>query len=105
MAINILNCDGFQWDDGNIDKNWQKHKVKYTECEEVFFNQPLMVIDDNKHSKYEKRYFVLGQTDVDRKLFIAFTIREKKIRIISARDINKKERRIYYEKIKKDSNL
>jgi len=64
-----------------------------------------MVIDDNKHSKYEKRYFVLGQTDVDRKLFIAFTIREKKIRIISARDINKKERRIYYEKIKKDSNL
>ena len=58
-----------------------------------------MVVDDNVHSKYEKRYFVLGQTDADRKLFIAFTIRKKKIRVISAQDINKNEKRIHYEKI------
>ena len=98
MAINISNCDGFQWDDGNIDKNWQKHEVKNIECEEVFFNQPFMVVDDHKHSIAEKRYFVLGQTDLGRKLFIAFTVRARKIRVISARDMTKKEKRVYYEK-------
>jgi len=98
MNIRISNCDGFQWDTGNIDKNWQKHKVKYTECEEAFFNQPLMIADDNKHSKCEKRYFVLGQTDSRRELFIVFTIRKKKNCVISARDMNKKEKEKYYEK-------
>ena len=99
MAINISNCDGFQWDKGNIDKNWQKHNVKNTECEEVFFNRPLMIGDDKKHSIIEKRFYVLGQTDLNRKLFIAFTVRDKKIRVISGRDMTKKEKRIYDEKI------
>ncbi|MBC8346349.1 MAG: BrnT family toxin [Candidatus Marinimicrobia bacterium] len=98
MAINISNCDGFQWDDGNIDKNWKKHGVKNIECEEVFFNQPFMVGDDHKHSIAEKRYFVLGQTDLGRKLFIAFTVRARKIRVISARNMTKNEKRKYYEK-------
>lgn len=99
MTINISNCDGFQWDKGNIDKNLQKHNVKNTECEEVFFNRPLMIGDDKKHSIIEKRFYVLGQTDLNRKLFIAFTVRDKKIRVISARDMTKKEKRIYDEKI------
>ncbi len=97
MVVNISNCDGFQWDDGNIDKNWQKHKVKNSECEEVFFNQPLMIGHDHKHSTAEKRYFVLGQTDTGRKLFIVFTIRAEKIRVISARNMTKKEKRKYNE--------
>ena len=68
-----------------------------------FFNQPLIVVKDIKHSQKEERFYVLGRTDKDRRLFIAFTIRKKQIRIISSRDMNKKEREIY-EKYKKEKN-
>ena len=88
-------CVGFQWDAGNTDKNWINHKVTIIECEQIFFNQPLLITDDVKHSRTEKRYYVLGKTDMDRKLFIAFTIRKNLIRIISARDMNKKEKKNY----------
>ena len=86
---------GFEWDDGNRDKNWEKHQVSNSECEEVFFNLPLMLQPDNAHSQSEARNFVLGQTNAGRRLFIVFTIREEKIRVISARDMNKRERMIY----------
>lgn len=86
---------GFEWDDGNRDKNWEKHKVSNSECEEVFFNLPLMLQPDETHSQNEARYYVLGQTNAGRRLFIVFTIREERIRIISARDMNKRERMIY----------
>jgi len=98
-------CEGFQWDEGNSDKNWIRHHVTISECEQVFFNRPIVVADDLKHSAIEKRWYVLGRTDLNRLLFIVFTIRKKSIRVISARDMNKKERAIYYEKSKKNSSI
>jgi len=86
---------GFDWDEGNRDKNWKKHQVSNSECEEVFFNLPLMLQPDEAHSQSEARYYVLGQTSAGRRLFIVFTIREKRIRVISARDMSKRERMIY----------
>ena len=99
----LQECTGFNWDKYNIQKNWEKHKVSPVESEQVFFNQPLIVVKDMKHSQKEERFYVLGRTDKDRRLFIAFTIRKKQIRIISSRDMNKKEREIY-EKYKKEKN-
>lgn len=92
--------EGFDWDNANSDKNWIKHKVTKIECEQSFFNRPLIVAEDNKHSTKEKRWYMLGRTDTDRKLFIVFTIRKNLIRVISARNMNKKERNIYHEKVK-----
>ena len=86
---------GFDWDAGNREKNWQKHGVSTGECEEVFFNLPLVLQDDPIHSKTEPRSLVLGQTGAGRYLFIVFTIRQDKIRVISARDMNEKERNLY----------
>ncbi len=95
----IANCKGFQWDEGNLDKNWQLHQVSNGECEELFFNLPLMIAVDNKHSQTEQRYYALGRTDANRWLFIAFTARDDLIRVISARDMNRKERRKYANRI------
>ena len=95
--IKITNCIGFDWDDGNLTKNQKKHAVSQWECEQVFFNLPLLLFEDLKHSQTEKRGYVLGRTDSNRKLFIVFTVRRRLIRVISARDMNKKEREIYEE--------
>jgi uncharacterized protein len=103
MINKIKECDGFDWDDFNINKNWNRHLVNYTECEEIFFNEPIIVSNDVKHSAQEDRYFSLGNTNNNRLLFIVFTIRKRKIRVISARDMNKNERKIYNEKNAKDS--
>jgi uncharacterized DUF497 family protein len=97
------NCTGFQWDKGNSEKNWERHKVTRNECEQVFFNIPLIISDDTEHSVKEKRWYLLGQTDSVKLLFVAFTIRKNLIRVISARDMNKKEKDVYYEQIKKYS--
>jgi uncharacterized DUF497 family protein len=86
---------GFQWDKGNIEKNWLKHKVTPLECEQLFFNQPLLVVEDPKHSRRERRYYALGHTDDARLLFVAFMIRRGLIRVISARDMSRKEREKY----------
>jgi len=86
---------GFDWDEGNFLKNWEKHGVSHFEAEEVFFNQPLLVYHDSKHSNEESRWFVLGRTDNWRELMLVFAIREKKIRVISARPMSRKERRAY----------
>lgn len=94
------NIKGFEWDEGNITKNWEKHKVSHFECEEIFFNKPLIVQKDREHSEIEARFFVLGRTNRGRLLFIVFTFRNDKIRIISARDVIVKERR-KYEQLKK----
>jgi uncharacterized DUF497 family protein len=91
----LAEAAGFEWDEGNSEKNWLKHKVSWTECEEVFFNQPLLVASDVKHSPGEPRFYALGQTDVARLLFLAFTIRNKLIRVISARDASRRERKVY----------
>ncbi|MEA3369368.1 MAG: BrnT family toxin [Candidatus Ratteibacteria bacterium] len=93
----LQKCTGFEWDEYNAKKNWENHKVTPSECEQIFFNKPLIMADDAKHSEYERRCFILGKTDLHRKLFIVFTIRNKLIRVISARDMNKKEKRRYEE--------
>ena len=95
MIDRILHCTGFQWDDGNSEKNWISHQVSRSECEQIFFNQPLIIGSDEKHSKNEDRYYALGQTDNSRLLFIVCTIRGELIRVISARDMSKKEREAY----------
>ena len=71
----LAKCVGFDWDDGNRRKNWEKHRVSDGEAEEIFFNDPLVAGADQAHSTKEQRYFGLGQTDTGRPLFIAFTIR------------------------------
>lgn len=105
MKTVISSCEGFQWDEGNSDKNWYLHQVTNGECEEVFFNLPLILVLDSKHSTTEQRYYLLGRTDTDRWLFIAFTIRNNLIRVISARDMNERETRKYAERIKTDPNF
>jgi uncharacterized DUF497 family protein len=88
-------ASGFEWDSGNAEKNWLAHGVSTTECEQVYFNQPLIVARDVAHSELEARYFVLGQTDAGRELFLVFTLRGESIRVISARDMSRKERKVY----------
>lgn len=92
----LLNCTGFDWDSGNIEKNWLKHKVSPVECEQVFFNKALFA-EDVRHSQREKRYYALGLTNNKMLIFVTFTIRKSLIRVISARDMSKKERKIYEE--------
>lgn len=91
----LRECNGFEWDKYNINKNWEKHRVSPIESEQIFFNNPLFVADDIEHSESEIRFYALGKTDRNRKLFISFTIRNKKIRVISSRDMSKKERDNY----------
>jgi hypothetical protein len=91
----LTECVGFDWDAGNSGKNWTKHRISDSECEEAFFNSPFVVRRDLEHSRGEFRFCALGQTDRSRELFVAFTIRGKLIRVISARDMTRKERRIY----------
>ncbi len=92
---------GFDWDEHNTDKNRNKHGVEPTECEEVFFHQPLVVSPDVKHSQVEPRFHAktrfhaLGQTDKGRLLLLVYTARSQKVRVISARDMSRKEREIY----------
>lgn len=88
----------FEWDKGNTDKNL-KHNVKDQEAEEVFLDENRFIFKDKVHSEGEERFRILGKTQKDRLLFIAFTIRRKKIRIISARDINRKEVSLYEKKV------
>ncbi len=89
-------CKGFQWDEGNSEKNWLEYKVSKTEREQVFFNHPLVVPHDSEHSdKDETSFCLLGQTDWGRFLFIIFSIRDEAIRVISARDMSKREKRTY----------
>lgn len=96
MKIDFSTLDGFDWDQGNLG-HIKKHNVDYKECEEVFVNMSLHLNEDKEHSKAEKRLQVLGKTNNQRLLFIAFTIRKNKVRVVSARDQNRKERRKYEE--------
>jgi len=94
--INLTKINGFDWDSGNARKN-EKHHVSMAESEQVFFNAPLLMLEDEKHSGKEQRFHALGKTDEIRLLHITFTLREngQKIRVISARDMHRKEREVY----------
>ncbi len=85
----------FDWDDGNLDKSRRKHGVSAQEAEEVFVNTPFIMTTDIKHSINEQRYLALGTTNEGKKLSVSFTMRNKSIRIISARTMSKKELDIY----------
>lgn len=80
---------GFEWDEGNRFKNWLKHNVSINECEEIFSNEPLIILPDTQHSGSEKRILALGKTNQGRKLTIVFTIRKKFLRVISGRNQNR----------------
>ena len=102
--MDFNNFEGFEWDEGNFHKNWIKHKVTFSESEEIFFNEPLIVAEDIKHStEEEKRFFALGKTNENRKLYVVFTKRIHQFRIISARDMSKKERNIYNEEAQENT--
>ena len=96
---------GFEWDAGNIDKNWDKHGVRNAECEEVFFNTPLLIRSDSSHSMEEARNAAFGRTDADRPLFIVFSVRNNYLRVISARDMTDKELEVYRDRLKKSSKI
>ena len=96
---------GFDRDKGNLDKNWEKHGVSNAECEEIFFNAPLVVRPDPAHSGDETRYYALGMTDERRPLFLSFTLRKDKIRVISARDMTSREMEVYNDRIKKSAKI
>jgi uncharacterized DUF497 family protein len=91
----IHDCTGFEWDAGNAHKNWERHQVTTEEAEDVFFNEPLVVRADIRQSGREKRYYALGQTSTGRYLFASFTIRRSRLRVISVRDMNRRESGIY----------
>ena len=95
--INLNKITGFDWDEGNSRKSHEKHSVSQAEAEQVFFNDPLLLVLDKKHSQIEGRYHAYGRTNDGRKLHIAFTLRESDtlVRVISARDMHRKERLIY----------
>jgi uncharacterized protein len=94
---------GFDWDEGNARKSEDKHGVSQAEAERVFFSEPLLLLPDQRHSQHEARYHALGRTDTHRLLHVTFTLRagETLIRIISARDMHRSERR-FYEQAEKD---
>lgn len=96
-CLDIQHMRSFDWDEGNIQKNKIKHGLDYWLIEELFFNEPLLVYEDTSHSQEECRCYALGRTDNSMLLFVVFTLRKEKIRVISARPMNKKER-AYYEK-------
>ncbi len=95
--VDLRRITGFNWDDGNARKSQEKHAVSQAEAEQVFFNDPLLLLLDEKHSQDEARYHAYGKTNGGRKLHIAFTLREQGalIRVISARGMHRKERMIY----------
>jgi len=93
--IDLNKVSGFEWDKWNIDKSYQKHGISPNETEEVFLDENVKIKKDIKHQQQEKRFIAIGKTIEDKILFVVFTIRYDKIRIISARKANTKEREVY----------
>ena len=96
-VLDLSQIEGFEWDEGNARKSLEKHDVSQIEPEQVFFNDPLLVIQDVRHSSYENRLHTLGRTDAGRLLHMSFTLRGggNLIRVISARAMHRKERLRY----------
>jgi uncharacterized protein len=95
LPKDLADCIGFDWDAGNATKNWELHQVSQAECEQPFFNRPILVAFDDSHSAKERRYAALGQTNAGRLLSIVFTIRGQLLRVISARTMSRRERKLY----------
>ena len=90
----LASATGFDWDEANLNKNWEKHQVSPFECEQVFFNRPLVVHVSAGRTVDEERFYALGKTDAGRMLFLVFTMRSNQIRIISARPMSRGERKV-----------
>jgi uncharacterized DUF497 family protein len=97
LVIDLTHFEGFQWDSGNAHKSADKHRVSQAEAEQIFFNEPLLLLPDARHSQTESRFYALGCTDDGRRLHVTFTLRDQArlIRIISSRDIHRTERTQY----------
>ena len=95
--IDWTRVEGFDWDEGNSRKSTDKHGISQAEAEQIFFNDPLLVVDDPRHSEREARFHALGCTDTGRLLHVTFTLRQRDtlIRNISARPMHRKERARY----------
>lgn len=89
----------FEWDEANEEKNWLKHKVSAKEAEDIFYDKKRLLLEDVKHSEKELRFILVGNTKQGRMLFIVFTIRHNKIRVVSCRDANRKEEDFYEKTI------
>jgi len=94
-CLDLDNVIGFEWDEGNIHKNEDKHGLKWTTIEEIFFNEPLLIVEDFKHSLKECRCVALAKNNFQDLITVIFTVRKKHIRVISARAMSKKERIVY----------
>jgi uncharacterized protein len=105
--INWSLITGFDWDEGNARKSVDKHSVSQAEAEQMFFNEPLLMLPDHMHSQTERRIHALGRTDDNRLLFATFTLRDadSRIRVISVRDMNRKERSHYDQQNEANPNL
>lgn len=95
LQARLAQATGFEWDAGNATKDLAKHEVSHAECEQVFFNQPLVLAADLAHSAQEDRFFALGQTDGGRLLLVVLTLRGSLVRVISARPTSRGEREIH----------
>lgn len=98
----MIPFQGFEWDEGNSSKNWLKHGVSRSECEEVFLNEPILIIDSPMRIPPEHRLMALGMTDSDRRIAVIFTLRKGMIRVVSARPMSRKERKKYEEQSAED---
>mgnify|MGYP001601294237 CR=1 FL=1 len=85
----LANCEGFEWDKGNIEKSYKKHNVLPNEAEEIFLDEDILILEDVEHSKQEKRFEAIGKIIEGRILFLAFTVRGDKIRIMETRKLSK----------------
>ena len=103
--IDLRKIIGFEWDQGNIDKSYQKHGITTKDAEEVFLDKGIQIKRDFKHHETEERFIAIGKNLESKILFVIFTMRYSKIRIISARTANKKERRMYEEKTKTNTKI
>lgn len=97
--LDLKKIVGFEWDKGNLDKSYRKHGIPPNEAEEIFLDEDMLTLEDVEHSKQEKRFETIGKIIEGKILFLVFTIRRDKIRIISARAANQKERRKYEQTI------
>ena len=97
--IDFARIEGFDWDAGNDRKNADRHDVTQAEAEQIFLNEPLLMLTDHRHNTHEPRYHALGRTDDGRRLHVTFTLRGdgRLIRVISARDMHRKERARYVQ--------
>lgn len=93
--VRLNRVKSFEWDRWNIDKSYKKHGITPNEAEEPFLDENLIFLEDIKHSHAEERFMLIGETTTKKLLFVVFTYRDHKVRIVSARLANRKERKRY----------